>query len=183
MKNLLQSFDPHLRINEWDIQSGFYSLGEANFLQNLNECNGDILVTPELHHTTIIKRKIFEPLISNFLPIFVIAFIVFIIVLKLDSLEIGGVIGTTVGLFFSLLISHYKLRDDLHVNTVVYIEYYYFLLYITLITFLINKYFNLSHKSFPIIDYKNNLIAKVIYWPLLLSTMICFTVLFFGLQI
>ena len=153
------------------------------FPNTLKTCNDEIVFSQELTHSTLVKRQLFEPLISNFLPIFVIAFIVFIIILRLKTLGIEGIIGTTVGLFFSLLLSHYKLRDDLEVNTVVYMEYYYFLLYIILISFLIDKYFHLSQKNYLLVDYKNNLFAKVIYWPFLLSVMIIMTIVYFVFQL
>ena len=179
----LQSLEPNLTINEWDILNGSYKMSEAGFPNTLKTCNDEIVFSQELTHSTLVKRQLFEPLISNFLPIFVIAFIVFIIILRLKTLGIEGIIGTTVGLFFSLLLSHYKLRDDLEVHTVVYMEYYYFLLYIILISFLIDKYFHLSQKNYLLVDYKNNLFAKVIYWPFLLSVMIIMTIVYFVFQL
>ncbi|MGC6430831.1 MAG: hypothetical protein ACON5F_07300 [Jejuia sp.] len=183
LSNILQGFSNDLKINEWDILEGSYRIRESTFPHTLKSCDSEIVFGPELFHSTLVKRELFEPLISNFLPIFVIAFIVFIIVLRLKTLGIEGVIGTTVGLFFSLLLSHYKLRDELQVNDVVYIEYYYFLLYIILISFLVNKYFHLSDKRYLIIDYKDNLLAKIIYWPFLLSVVILFTIVFFVSQV
>jgi len=175
---LLRSHDDHLAINEWTIINGFFTLGKAGFLQNLNQ--GTNLTTPELVHTTIIQRKLIQPLIANFLPITVIALIIYIMVLKMHKIDIGSFIATIVGLFFSLLLSHYQVRSDLHINSVVFVEWFYFLLYVILLVVMFNKYCHAASKPFPLFDYRDNFIAKASYWPLffLFSTVI--TIVFFG---
>lgn len=166
-----------LYIPEWEFNGAGFEVGPSEALYH----NGNELecLTPQLMHVIQAKRLLSGPMISNFLPLLLIAIIIFISLLQLRNLEMGGVIGTAVALIFSLLLSHYQLRDELQFHSIVYIEYYYFILYVALMFFVVNKYLFLSDKKYIILDYKDNLIAKVTYWPVLLGTMFIFTACFF----
>ncbi|WP_430817083.1 hypothetical protein [Carboxylicivirga sp. RSCT41] len=173
-----QGLKGNIIIPDWKIKSASFNIGETDNISIIS--NKDSATLPELVYVLEAKRILTEPLIANILPIYVISLIIYLILLQMKDLKMGGVIGTVVALFFSLLLSHYKLRDDLQFNSLVFIEFYYFILYVALIISVFNKYYYLSKsRNYAIIDYKDNLIAKVTYWPTLLSMVIVFTICYF----
>ena len=79
------------------------------------------------------------------------------------------------GLFYAIVLSHVELRKSLAIKEVIYLEYLYFLIYITIMWVIINSYIFKSNLSLPILKYKDNLISKIIFWPLLSFTFFIIT--------
>lgn len=58
-----------------------------------------------------------------------------------------------------------SLRNNLDANEIVYIEYYYFLIYFIIVGESLNTDL-LENYDIDIVKYKNNVIPKLIFWPL-----------------
>ena len=78
-----------------------------------------------------------------------------------------------------LLISQGQIRLQFHGFGFVYIELLYFVMYFVLLAVAINAYLVSSpgYSGSWIVRYKDNLIMKVSYWPLLLGAMVAMTAL------
>lgn len=141
---------------------------------------------PELYYNFIIKRKAGNAFIVYLLPLFLVAALLFSALLTITAkpdlasvhgFNTSGVLGTCSVLFFVVLLAHVQLREQFASSNIVYMEFFYFLMYALLVIAAANTYF-FSMKAAPslkIIHYRDNLIPKVLYWPVVLLAMIAIT--------
>lgn len=133
---------------------------------------------PELSLEVVFRRYLSSTFIGNVIPILVMLFTLFFALIMLKDKEDNikkndsvpssfDFLSISSGLFFAIVLSHVELRKSLAAKEVIYLEYLYFLIYITIIWIIINSYIFKSNLTIPILKYKNNLISKIIFWPLL----------------
>lgn len=131
---------------------------------------------PELYFNIELKRNFIGPLISDMIPMIVVAFLVFsvLIISTTNKEKIGlfgfntsAVLGYCAALFFVLIVSHVHLRENLAIMGLYYIESFYFVMYLAILAVSINSIIFASQAKFAFVQYKDNLIAKLLYWPLI----------------
>lgn len=141
---------------------------------------------PELYYNFVIKRRFENAFIVYLLPLFLVAALLFGALLTLSRTEgladrhgfnTSTFLGATSALFFVVLLAHIQLREQFAGSEVVYIEYFYILMYLVLVLANGNAYFfSVDERPWlKLIHYHDNLIPKLIYWPLLLSAAIAIT--------
>ncbi|MCC5898727.1 MAG: hypothetical protein JJU32_12540 [Phormidium sp. BM_Day4_Bin.17] len=62
---------------------------------------------------------------------------------------------------------------------IIYIEYFYFVLYIMILVVVFNAIMVAKGSENALLKYNNNILPKLIYWPLLLSLQIIVTLFVF----
>lgn len=141
---------------------------------------------PELHYNFIIERKFGNAFIVHLLPLFLVAALLFAALLTVSGdpeianrhgFNTSGLIGACSALFFVVLLAHIQLREQFAGSGIVYIEYFYFLMYAMLVLSAANTYIfsmNTAHRLI-FIHYQDNLIPKVLYWPVVLGAMVALT--------
>ena len=141
---------------------------------------------PELYYNFVIKRKAGNAFIVYLLPLFLVAALLFSALLTVTAkpelvsvhgFNTSGVLGTCSVLFFVVLLAHIQLREQFAGSSIVYMEYFYFLMYALLVVAAANTYL-FSMRAIPslkFIHYRDNLIPKLLYWPVLLLCMIAIT--------
>lgn len=140
----------------------------------------------ELGYTMVAQRNFVDPFVSSVLPIIVVAALLFgmLIMVSKHSSKVtatgvkgGDVLRAGVTLLFPVLVAQVNLRSRLGSSTVIYIEYFYFVLYAAILGVSANALlFTLKDEGFS--HHSDNIIAKVIYWPALLSAFFIVTLLF-----
>ncbi len=144
---------------------------------------------PELYYNFVIKRKFENAFIVYLLPLFLVASLLFSALLTVSSndklssrfgFSVSGFIGACSALFFVVMLAHIQLREQFPGSPTVYIEYFYILMYALLVAATANTYlFSInSGKWLKLIHYNDNIIAKVAYWPVVLSSLIFITWMF-----
>ena len=144
---------------------------------------------PELYYNFVIKRRFNNSFVVHLLPLFLVSVLLYAALLTVsDSPEknerLGfnttGFLGMGSALFFVILIAHIQLREQFAGARVVYLEYYYILMYIMLVVCTINTYlFAIRPKPLErFIIYKDNLIPKILYWPVILIALNILTAFF-----
>lgn len=145
---------------------------------------------PELYYNIVIKRKFGNAFIVHLLPLFLVAALLFATLLTVSEqpeiankhgFNTSGMIGVCSALFFVVLLAHIQLREQFAGSGIVYIEYFYFLMYAVLVITAANTYLFCTQSApwLKFIHYRDNLIPKVVYWPLVLGVMVVVT-LFVG---
>ena len=143
---------------------------------------------PELHYNFVLKRKFENAFIVYLLPLLLVAALLFAALLTVSSdgtlsnklgFNTSGFIGASSALFFVVMLAHIQLREQFGGAGIVYIEYFYILMYVFLVTATANTYlFSIGSKRWcQIILYRDNIIPKVAYWPVVLSSLIITTLL------
>jgi hypothetical protein len=130
-------------------------------IKNLEKLSGS-------HYYTLIKMP---PLILVALLLFAILFISKSDLKMAKDLDVptGKVLGFCGGLFFVVVFSHIGIRQKISAEEVFYLEYFYFITYLALLWVSTNSLLLSMGKNLKIIQYKDSLIPKLMYWPLLLG--------------
>ncbi len=173
----------------WNIEKSFFEYQLKSYDTNfgLNNYMGQDKF-PELHFTLLATRHFLPVFISNFMPILVVAIMMFAIQLiisqkvqeeetrKFTALEIISVGG---GLIFIVLLDQLNLRGTIVTAGLIYLEYLYFALYVVIVLITLNALLIALGIKFWLIEYQDNLLPKLFYWPLLLSLLLIVTWLSF----
>jgi hypothetical protein len=131
---------------------------------------------PALTFNMVAKRIWLSPFIANIIPILIVALIMFIVLYVSSNKEEGrsgmttmNVIQSSAGFLFILLLAHVNERNRIETPEIAYIELFYFSMYvyITLETVALAMLFRGTH--FRIFDYGDNLVLKLMFWPVLVS--------------
>jgi hypothetical protein len=141
---------------------------------------------PELYYNFVIKRKSRNAFVVYLLPLFLVAALLYsaqmTVTARPDQAErhgfnTSGVLGTCAALVFVVLLAHIQLREQFAGASSVYMEYFYFLMYAVIVAVAANTYLFSTRalRKLSIIHYRDNLIPKVLFWPLLLLIMIVIT--------
>lgn len=145
---------------------------------------------PELVFNVGVKRSFIEPFLDDILLAIVVALLLFAIVM-LDAQDMDrrsrygitmfGVLASSGTLLFTVLTKHNQIRSEVPPGQIVYIEVLPILLYVTILLAVANAILLLAPPPgrFKLISYKDNLLPTVIYWPVLLGTLLVVTLLIF----
>jgi len=168
-----------LVLEDWYIQESYFSyrfdrynahFGSSRFIKK-----GYI---PDLYYNVIISRYILSPIIAHAITIFVVAALVFAVLVVYAETSFN-VLSYAAALFFVVAVSHVGLRSELQASGVVYLEYFYIVLYVVFLLASVNAIVFYSETNIEFIQYRNNLIPKLLYWPILLGMGLLITLVIF----
>ena len=158
------------------IFSSFFTFNEHNFRSNLgnSEFNG-LRETSVLTFNVLVKNVIISSIITYVIPIFIVAMLIFLLPFTVNQKEGNlkegsalNIIQAAGGFFFVLLLSHIQLRSNIETPGLTYLETFYFVMYFMLVIMSSAVLLYLKTDKYPILEYKENLIFKLSYWPILL---------------
>jgi hypothetical protein len=173
--------NPNITVPSSETIASFFTLHTIDYKSTFG---GSRLVKshPTLRFNMVAKRIYLNPFIANMIPILIVALIMFI-VLYVSSNQEGGraglttmnVIQSSAGFLFILLLAHVNERNRIETPEIAYIELFYFsmYLYITLQTVALATMFR--GVDWKLFRYEDNLILKLLFWPMLLSIWFAFT--------
>ena len=139
-----------------------------------------------MEYNIVIKRRFITPFISFIIPFILGAAIIFFLLYSLNKDEndksgvtVMGVVQGMAALFFAMLLAHITIRNRIPTPTVTYLEAFYFIIYamIGLLIMLVVMY-SRSDKYW-LLNYRDNLVIKVSYWPLLIGLLYVITLIKF----
>jgi len=77
--------------------------------------------------------------------------------------------------FFTVILAHVNLRNSLATPEIVYFEQFYFIMYFIILFVAVNSVL-FSRTEHPLVLMRENLIAKLVYWPIILVSAFVITV-------
>ncbi|MDP4181851.1 MAG: hypothetical protein Q8942_12250, partial [Bacillota bacterium] len=98
---------------------------------------------------------------------------------KLGNFDFSCLLAACAGLLFSVILAHIDLRGNFKVQQIMYIEYFYMILYIAILMVVVDGYLFAISKGIWFIEYKNNLIPKYLFWPIVLTMLLVITIFAF----
>ena len=167
----------------WDLRASFFDY-------HFNSYNSSFGIAekfssearPELYFNIVAQRKFNSPFITNIVPLFVVALLLFSVLMtsKKNANELLGFSGFGVveacgAFFFVVIISQTQVRESLEVSETIYLDYFYFTMYLMLTIVTIISILFTRRDPLKFISYEDNIIAKMAYWPLLLGTLLVIT--------
>ena len=117
-------------------------------------------------------------LVADLTPLVVVALLLFAVLMILthNSAKIAlygfnasAVLAYCAALFFVLIVSHVSIRQKLAANGIIYLEYFYFVLYLAILTTSVNSILFASNTKSGFVHHRDNLVAKLLYWPIILG--------------
>lgn len=147
---------------------------------------------PELYFNIGLKRDFFDPFVSQLAPILVVLLMLFAVLLTcskdderitLLGFNTARVLAACSALFFVVLLSHIDLRGSLAGKEILYLENFYFVTYLTLLVVSVNSILLSWGIRFPaingisLIQYRDNLLPKLLFWPMLTGQLFLLTLL------
>jgi len=135
---------------------------------------------PELRYNFVLRRQFGDAFIVHLLPLLMVLALLYGALLTVtDNSEMAerlgfsatGVIGSCSALFFVVLLAHMQLREQFAGSEIVYIEYFYFLMYVLLVGGAAYSYVFVANPSgkLSFLYSRNNLGLKVGFWPFVLA--------------
>jgi hypothetical protein len=177
--------DPIMNTTPWQIDStySFYELTrfDTNFgIKNYTHQTD----FPTLCFNITVRRDFLYPFTASVLPISVIALVAFSILIivglgKQNNDLAALVLSLCSGLFFATILSHQTFQRAVEASRLTYFEYFYFLVYTAIFLITINGLLYALQRGGAFINYGHNIIIRLIFWPLILLSFLCTTLLFF----
>lgn len=177
--------DQNINTVPWSIDStyAFYDLTkfDLNFgIKNYNRQTD----FPNLCYDISASRDFFYPFIRSILPVLVIVLAAFFLLVIISLSEKGNKLAATIlsltsGLLFAAILSHQTFQRVVESSRVMYLEYFYFIVYGTIILITINGILYALDKGGFLINYYNNVIARLLYWPCIVTIFFIITLIFF----
>lgn len=142
---------------------------------------------PELYFDVVMRRDFLTVFISKMMRTIVVSVLLFgvqtTIRFKLEEDELGfsasGVISASGAFTFILILDQINLRSSLPTGGILYIEYFYFVLYVMILLVAIDGLLVAKRSNAFLLRYRNNLIPKLLYWPVLLTLQLLVTAMVF----
>ncbi|HEV2601110.1 MAG TPA: hypothetical protein VGT41_02325 [Candidatus Babeliales bacterium] len=154
------------KTNNYRTSFGLYAHGPFGLYKRITKSE-----MPELYFNITAKRSLNKTLVVDLIPVIIIALILFIMLLISTEKNILSAAGS---LFFSTIIAQIRFREGIPPYGLVYFETFYFILYIAL---LIVTLFVLL-RSFKIVSEKDHLLLALLFWPILLGSVLGITLLY-----
>lgn len=145
---------------------------------------------PELVYHGVIQRQLVEALLSHQMPLLIALVLMFAVAMletrwreKADvfGFEAVKVLGVITAIFFALVVSHIEVRRRFVADELMYIDYFYFVTYMMIAVGAANGYMvNSPDIRLWFVDYEDNLLPKVLFWPVALAALFGVTVWVFA---
>jgi hypothetical protein len=176
--------DNGIVLGNWIMENTYIDYTYSSYTTNFGLTN-DIRKKnlPELRFNGVLKRCFDNAFIVYLLPLFLVAVLLFSSLLtvsdnpnriQLMGFSVSQFISESSGLFFVILLAHIQLREQFSSSTSVYLERFYILMYCYLALVAVNVHcFSIrAPKLMLFLWYEENLIIKLLYWPVLILAMI-----------
>lgn len=175
-------------MGQWKIFETYFDYKRIRYDTNFGSSYAPGTTDIELYYNIILGRKFVNAFVIYLVPLLIIfsmLFSILIMITKNDKRKgifgssTSGAIGSTVALFFVVTLSHAHIREQFAGAGLVYMESFYFIAYIMILLVSVNTYhFTSTDRDYRL--YQNdNLIAKLLYWPIILSLTLMTTYYFF----
>lgn len=133
---------------------------------------------PELHLSVVASRNLLDTIITDLLALCVIAVILFVLLLTYFSEGFEMLLETCGAAFFSTVFAQIQFRAKIPSHEFVYFEIFYLTLYLAIMLILITTLIHLFHSHIPWINYRKNIITKLLYWPFILGIIFAVSVVY-----
>ncbi|MDJ0554792.1 MAG: Cache 3/Cache 2 fusion domain-containing protein [Microcoleaceae cyanobacterium MO_207.B10] len=167
-------------LGEWYLRDSFFE-----YVFKTYNTNFGVLDTvpktnfPELQFTVILQRSFLGLFISKLGPMIVVLTLLFAVLLVSNQEQTMEVLGACAGFVFIVILDQVTVRQQVITRGVVYLEYFYFVVYLYIFLVAINFILWSLNPNLPSIKYKNNFLFKAMYWPTMLKVLLLITIFVF----
>ncbi|MGA1864445.1 MAG: hypothetical protein ACMUHX_05230, partial [bacterium] len=185
----LPGLEKGLSVSGWKTIKSFFELVNKGYYANFGGTQSIMCQNfPELRFNILIKRNFIDSFISNLTPLIVVLFMLFSILMTSTSDKIfvekmktgpGMVLSLCSALFFVVVFSHIGIRQRIMAEEIFYLEYFYFVIYLTILLTSVISIVFAKGKRLLFLHYKENLVSKLLFWPVILGSLFVITLITF----
>ncbi|HRN78261.1 MAG TPA: cache domain-containing protein [Candidatus Dependentiae bacterium] len=173
-----------LTLPDFSIERTFFSfLTSAREIVSGNGEQEIMQSIPQLQFNIIIYRRIINAFIVYFIPMMIVLFSLFAIFVKTSVADMATMVSRMIsaysGLLFALIVLHAGLRGTYKESSFLYIEYLFFLSYITILLFIIQVLFISKNKKVQEFFEKLMVFIRLFFWPVQLACWFIATIVVF----
>jgi hypothetical protein len=174
-----------LVLSDWNIRRSFFNYRTLNYDSHFGTDNDVIgeMNFPNLYFSVFMQRDFLTKRSLLELPSLSVLVLIVVGILLFAFLLLLGKVGTFANLlaplgvlFIGLLLAHIGLRKAVPASGILYIEYYYLVMYIAVLAVVAGYFLFHANKNLFFIQYREGLVAKLLFWPLILGS-------FFGMTL
>lgn len=167
--NMRPGLDMNVDVSNWMVDKSYYSLSNRAF---------DYYKPANFPYSLIyrvqIQRSLVSAFVTNLMPLFICMVLTFaLITIPIKQLEQPTLpsVSLVIAIIFVVTVNQMSLRNNLGIHTFTYIEYLFAIYYIQLLLMTLNFIlYTTREKPLFIIGYRQNLVPKLMYWPVLVGT-------------
>lgn len=180
--------DKKIVLGSWNIKETFYDYKiteyDSNFGLDLGSTQN---AYPELYFNIVLKRKFLNSFIVEVVPLLTVAVLIFSLVMTIShdplykermGFDVNTIIGVISALFFVVMLSHIHIREQFPSQGVVYIEYFFLIMYMSMVVIIIDTFIFSWSTELNLVTFADNFIAKLTFWPVTLGLMTIATYVF-----
>lgn len=143
---------------------------------------------PEMHFNFVLKRDPINPFTDQLFYAGTVALLIFGLLSLTTAnqedrgrfgISTAGVLGSVSVLLFGIIAKQTSLRTGLDSQTLTYLETLPIMLYVMLLLTALNAILVSAPFDVKILDYRNNLLPELLYWPILLTGLFTVTMVVF----
>jgi hypothetical protein len=181
----LPGTDKRIVLPGWKLEGSYFGFQNRSYNTDfgLSENSGSS-VREELTFNLVLQRKFLDPFISTLLPIFVIAVLLFTLLMASTKIKervtatgfkATDILRASATLLFPVVYAQINLRSRIASDGLLYLEYFYFAMYTVILLVAANALaFALEEEGF--LQRQDNALPKLLFWPVVLGA-------FFGISL
>ncbi len=163
----------------WYIDNSFFSYKAHSYNSNFGaEHFVGQTDAPELHFNISLHRNIVDPLVAYIIPLTVVTCMVFAVLAvprERETKNMFSGLSYCAAMFFAVAVAHNGLRGRIAAQGMTYLEYFYILMYVTILAVSANIVLVATQADLRLVQYQDNLVPKLLYWPIFLGTLLGIT--------
>jgi hypothetical protein len=177
-----------LSLPGWSIQQSFFDYDRSRLGSDFGISTfAGKLDSPELGFNVVAKRDFLDPFFASLMPLAVVNCILFVLLLcgRRDDKERDRfgfkpmtALSVAAGTLFVILVAHNNMRSRVAANELIFLELFYFVAYATIILVAANAIavtrVRVGTRSW--VHLGDNLLPKLLFWPVTLLTFLALTV-------
>jgi hypothetical protein len=165
-------------LNGWTLVNSFFEYKRTPYNSTFGmdtDPKGEHI--PELYFTINLERNFIDAFVTNLVPLIVVLFMLLATLMMVtrnpDKANTFGanpfaILGASSALFFVVLIAHIQLRTQFAVPEIMYLEYFYFVMYVAILTVTVCAFLIISDVKSKLMHLKDGLLPKVLFLPAIL---------------
>ena len=175
-----------LTLPGWKIERSFFELRENIYNTNFGlERPLHKERFPSFCFSFEIKRNFTDAFISNLTALIIVTILLFTLLMITSKDEqhlsvmlagSGRILNICASMFLVIVFSHVNIRRTIVVEQVFYLEYFFFLTYFTILLVSLNSVLYSANAKIRLVQYQENLIPRLCFWPCLFALLFTITV-------
>lgn len=173
--------DENVFLPGWEITRTFFELRERAPATNFGLGNSASRENfPSLYFNIEVRKEFSDTFVSNLVPLIIVALVIFLVLLinereeeRILLMRTGPGFNLSIAgtLLFVAVFSHIGARQKIAAQEIIYLEYFYIVMYFALLWVAVNSILYVRWPESKFIQYEQNLLPKVLFWPVTLGAL------------